>query len=205
MARFAKGMKVWKTFHGVGGYTEEGEDVVESVKSGVVRTRTCEGGITFDATTGRELENFFPPMYQSIIPLSEKGQPAPKPAKPRAEKKTKKKAAESGLGPPLTPKDVANPMFDWQAPRWRTVSGRPAIEWGTFTDEYIRVGCTYFSDTGQLTIVCGQPEHLNVTLYDRTVQTQEQFAKAMKAVDGAYKKLSRLSDEAGDSPKKRKK
>lgn len=184
--RFRKGMKVWKTFHGVGGYKEEGEDVVESVKDGVVRTRECENGITFDATTGRELENFFPGMHQEIVPLQEHlaerhAPPASAHARPRP--------AKPGSGPPLTPKDFANPLFDWQAPRWRTVDGRPAIEWGTFTDQYIKVGCTYYTDTGQLRVVCGQEAQLNKQLYDHPVQTREQFARAMKTVDRNYRRL----------------
>ena len=183
MARFAKGMKVQRTFFGTGGYTEVDEDVVESVKDGVVRTKQCENGITFDAVTGRELENFFPGMHQEIVPLEEHLRPKPK------VERAHPASAEPGVGPPLTEADFANPMFDWQAPRWRKVGGRTAIEWGTFTDEYVKVGCTYLTQTGQLTIVCGQAEHLNLVLYDRPIDTKEQFAKAMKAADRAYKKL----------------
>ena len=76
-ARFKKDMKVRKTFYGIGGYTEVDEDVVESVKNGVVRTRDCEWGITFDAKTGKELENFFPGMHKEIVPLDEL-KPTPK-------------------------------------------------------------------------------------------------------------------------------
>ncbi len=70
-ARFKKGMKVRKTFYGTGGYTEIDEDIVESVKNGVVRTVDCGNGITFNARTGKELENFFPGMRKEIIPLDE--------------------------------------------------------------------------------------------------------------------------------------
>lgn len=69
--RFRKGMKVQKTFYGIDGYTEVDDDVVESVKNGVVRTVGCENGTTFDAKTGKELENFFPGMHKEIVPLDE--------------------------------------------------------------------------------------------------------------------------------------
>lgn len=70
-SRFRKGMRVKKTFFGIGGYREESEDVVTNVRNGVVRTESCENGITFDAVTGKELENFFPGMHMEIVPLDE--------------------------------------------------------------------------------------------------------------------------------------
>lgn len=79
--RFRKGMKVRKTFYGIGGYTEVDEDIVESVKNGVVRTVECENGITFDAVTGKELENFFPGMHKEIVPLDELPKPNSKKSK----------------------------------------------------------------------------------------------------------------------------
>jgi len=82
--RFRKGMKVKKTFFGIGGYKEVDEDVVESVKNGVVRTVECENGITFDAETGKELENFFPGMHKEIVPLDELTKPSPKKLKKKS-------------------------------------------------------------------------------------------------------------------------
>ncbi len=82
--RFRAGMKVQRTFYGLGGYTETDEDVVESVKNGVVRTVECKNSITFDAVTGKELENFFPGMHQKIVPLDELPKPdSKKPKKSR--------------------------------------------------------------------------------------------------------------------------
>ena len=75
-------MKVRNTFYGIRGYIEVTEDIVESVKNGVVRTRNCENGITFDAKTGKELENFFPGMHKEIVPLDEL-KPAPGKSKER--------------------------------------------------------------------------------------------------------------------------
>ena len=86
--RFRKGMKVRRTFYGIGGYTEVSEDVVDSVKSGVVRTVKCASGITFDAKTGKEVENFFPGMHQEIVPLDELPKSEPKKSYKKESKKT---------------------------------------------------------------------------------------------------------------------
>lgn len=65
--RFKKGTNVVKTLYGLGGYMETSKGVVTKVSKGVVYVDD-ESGITFDAITGRELENFFPPMRQEIRP-----------------------------------------------------------------------------------------------------------------------------------------
>ncbi|HXK37371.1 MAG TPA: hypothetical protein VJ553_07365 [Candidatus Paceibacterota bacterium] len=196
MARFTKGMKVWKTFYGIGGFTASCEDVVESVKNGVVRTEECENGITFDAVTGKELENFFPGMHQEIVPLAEhlkKPTAAPKKASPpRPGKATPKptpvRRESSGR---LTLEDCANPMFDRQRPvrRLERCRGRsePVFEWVTVTDQYVQVGITYFLRDGTLSVVAFEPR--NAQLYNGIVRTPDEFAKAMKAVDRKYKRL----------------
>lgn len=65
--RFRPGMKVKKTLHGIDSYKEASDGEVDEVKDGIVYL--TEGrGITYDAETGRELENFFLPMYCEIEP-----------------------------------------------------------------------------------------------------------------------------------------
>lgn len=67
---FKKGMRVVKIFHGTNGYREATIDTVARVAKGAVYVG--EGsGITYSVSTGRELENFFPPFYCEITPLGE--------------------------------------------------------------------------------------------------------------------------------------
>ncbi len=75
MAKFVVGQKVMKILHGIDGYTEEEIRTVYEVTDGVVylheyeeQLGSREEGITYDAKTGHELENFFPPMYAEIVP-----------------------------------------------------------------------------------------------------------------------------------------
>lgn len=73
---FKAGDKVKKTFIGLGGYTEEVPGiVVHHVEDGVAYlcesgfdpgSGAYETGITYNANTGKELENFFPGMTSKI-------------------------------------------------------------------------------------------------------------------------------------------
>jgi hypothetical protein len=70
--RWNKGMRVVKTFHGTEGYTETEEGRVGRIdrRLGIVyfdNGQEVETGITFDLS-GRERENFFPPMWCEIRP-----------------------------------------------------------------------------------------------------------------------------------------
>ena len=68
LMRFRKGQLVIRIFYGIGDYTEADIDKVSKVSKGVVYTEECES-ITFDSETGKELENFFPPMRQQIYQI----------------------------------------------------------------------------------------------------------------------------------------
>jgi len=65
---FKKGMKVVKMFYGLEGYREATMGKVTKVSKGVAYFED-DSGVTFDAKTGRELENFFPGMRTEITPL----------------------------------------------------------------------------------------------------------------------------------------
>ncbi len=70
---FKKGMKVIKTLKGIGSYVETEERLIHSVKKGVVYLDSegyAETGITYNAKTGKEIENFFPPMTSFIKPIN---------------------------------------------------------------------------------------------------------------------------------------
>ena len=60
------GMKVVKTLHGLDGYTEKSEGTITKIDAGVIYVDD-EWGITY-GMDGRELQNFFPPMYSEIVP-----------------------------------------------------------------------------------------------------------------------------------------
>lgn len=76
---FKKGMKVIKTFKGLGGYRETAEATVGKVSKkentvwlinkGGSGPDDLETGITYDLR-GREKENFFPGMTSSIAPAT---------------------------------------------------------------------------------------------------------------------------------------
>jgi hypothetical protein len=67
--QFKKGQQVVKMFYGVDGYREATLATVTKVAKGVAFVD--EGtGITYDAKTGRELENFFAGMRSEITPLN---------------------------------------------------------------------------------------------------------------------------------------
>lgn len=72
---FKVGMKVKKILHGFGGYIEENERIVAKIENDVVYLDDGSGGyeygVTYDINTGRELENFFLPMYSEIVTLGE--------------------------------------------------------------------------------------------------------------------------------------
>ena len=66
--KFAKGMKVVKMFYGLNGYREASLGTITKVSKGVVWVNE-EGGITYSADTGKEIENFFPPFHCEITPI----------------------------------------------------------------------------------------------------------------------------------------
>lgn len=70
--KWKRGMKVVKTFHGLDGYIETQDGTVGKIdlKKGIVYFDNGQGtetGITYDLN-GREIENFFPPMWSEIKP-----------------------------------------------------------------------------------------------------------------------------------------
>ena len=69
MSDFKKGIRVLKTFHGIGGYIETGVQTVGKVSKGVVYLEDNEGrletGVTYDLH-GREIERFFLPIITDI-------------------------------------------------------------------------------------------------------------------------------------------
>ena len=65
---FKEGQKVVKIFYGIAGYRKAYLAKVTSVKNNIVKIDENEG-VTYSAITGKELENFFPPMRSEITPL----------------------------------------------------------------------------------------------------------------------------------------
>ena len=71
---FKEGMKVVKTFKGIGGYVEKSDATVHSIEDGVVYLENDgspgerETGVTYNAKNGREIENFVPGMTSFIKP-----------------------------------------------------------------------------------------------------------------------------------------
>lgn len=65
---FRKGMEVVKILHGLDGYREATLGTVTRVSKGVAYFED-ETGITYDAKTGKELENFIAGFTSDITPL----------------------------------------------------------------------------------------------------------------------------------------
>lgn len=67
--KFKKGMTVIKIFHGLDGYTERANAIIGKVTKNAIYLNDGEGnleeGITYDHN-GREIENFFSPMWSEI-------------------------------------------------------------------------------------------------------------------------------------------
>lgn len=111
---------------------------------------------------------------------------------------------------PLTVEDFRNPLFDSQRVVRRKIPARPGIEpaWdehdeeafeaggnpdvreiviegATFTDEFVRVGFTYYVTDGMLSV----KNEKNQELFRGVIATREDFEKALKKADKKQKTL----------------
>jgi len=80
---------------------------------------------------------------------------------------------------PLKLEDFQNYLFDSQRAIERKVDGKRAIEGVTFTDNFIKVGFTYYIDSGELSI---KNIH-NQQLFLGKISSAEDFEKAIKKAD----------------------
>ena len=72
--------------------------------------------------------------------------------------------------------DFQTPLFDTQKVVERKVDGKRAFEGVTFTDNFIKVGFTYYLNNGILSIVNTE----NQKLFFGKISSMEDFEKAIK-------------------------
>jgi hypothetical protein len=85
----------------------------------------------------------------------------------------------------LKPEDFQNYLFDSQKAVERMVDGKRAIEGVTFTDNFIKVGFTYYISSGELSM---KNIH-NQQLFFGKIASTEDFEKAIKKADKKEHKL----------------
>jgi hypothetical protein len=79
----------------------------------------------------------------------------------------------------LRPEDFQNYLFDSQRAVERMVDGKRAIEGVTFTDNFIKVGFTYYISSGELSM---KNIH-NQQLFFGKIASTEDFERAVKKAD----------------------